>query len=822
MLSWAVKSTFLNGSGGSPRSVSDMELTSGGGGIRLRVSTADTGELLVYSMDAGGNVTLIEIDALPTNGIAAEELCAITIGGEELLVALVPLSASVSQLVAFNPLTGQTYAFAGAGNRVTSIAVVEVSGSEFVYVAYADGSPIDCFERDAGGDFVRTGAVSPVGGAGIAGLEAVEVAGKMLLIVSDYSGEIRSFLVSPDGSLTLIDSEGAGAGLGISGPAEAECVTVAGVTYVVQAATGSSSLSVLRIESDGSLTPTDHVIDSLHTRFQSVTALEAVTINGQVYLIAGGADGGISLFLLLPGGTLYHLGTIVDSASTTLSAVNSIEAVVVGGKIQVFVSSGDSPGFTQITLTPGPAGTIRVGTGAADTIAGSAGDDVLAGGEGADVINGGSGDDFLLDGAGADTLTGGAGADIFVLSYDQEVDVIMDFDRTKDRLDLSAFPLLRNVDQLQITPMPWGARISYLGEVLDIHTADGMPLTAAQIAGLSVVNLDHYMGLEALVGLEIDGTDGDDVLEGTQMQDALRGRMGNDTLLGHAGHDTLLGDGGYDRLEGGEGDDSIDGGDGDDELLGQAGNDTLNGGEGNDNISMSDGDDLADGGGGDDRMGGGLGNDTMDGGLGNDFMGGGPGDDTVRGGPGRDVVNGGPGNDLLEGGDDADTMGGSYHNDTIYGGGGDDNIGGGAGADLIYAGTGNDTVGGGPGIDTIHGEAGDDFIAGGDGGDLLDGGAGNDRINGGAGNDTMDGGIGADTFVFNAFNSGEVDLIVNFEDGVDRFLMIGVDGNSLQDRLDALNITDTATGVSMTYNGHVIYVEGVSAADLTLHDFTFV
>lgn len=315
---------------------------------------------------------------------------------------------------------------------------------------------------------------------------------------------------------------------------------------------------------------------------------------------------------------------------------------------------------------------------------------------------------------------------------------------------------------------------------------------------------------------------GNDSVTGNSAANVLDSGGGNDTLLGHAGNDTLLGGGGEDRLEGGGDNDSIDGGDGDDELLGQAGNDTLNGGEGNDNISMSDGDDLADGGGGDDRMGGGLGNDTMDGGLGNDFMGGGPGDDTVRGGPGRDVVNGGPGNDLLEGGDDADTMGGSYHNDTIYGGGGDDNIGGGAGADLIYAGTGNDTVGGGPGIDTIHGEAGDDFIAGGDGGDLLDGGAGNDRINGGAGNDTMDGGIGADTFVFNAFNSGEVDLIVNFEDGVDRFLMIGVDGNSLQDRLDALNITDTATGVSMTYNGHVIYVEGVSAADLTLHDFTFV
>jgi serralysin len=320
------------------------------------------------------------------------------------------------------------------------------------------------------------------------------------------------------------------------------------------------------------------------------------------------------------------------------------------------------------------------------------------------------------------------------------------------------------------------------------------------------------------------------IARGTVIENAVTG-AGNDTIIGNSaanlliaggGNDDLFGDGGNDRLEGGDGADSIDGGDGDDELLGQSGNDTLMGGEGDDNISSSDGNDLADGGGGNDRMGGGFGNDTMDGGLGNDFMGGGDDDDIVRGGPGRDVVNGGKGNDRLEGGDDADTMGGSYHNDTIYGDGGNDNIGGGAGADLIYAGTGNDSIGGGPGIDTIYGEAGNDFLAGGDGGDLLYGGDDNDRINGGAGNDTMDGGAGADTFVFNAFNAGEEDLIQNFEDGVDHFVMVGVDGDSLQGRLDALNITDTATGVSMTYDGHVIYVEGVSAADLTLDDFTFV
>ncbi|MDH3264302.1 MAG: hypothetical protein OEM24_09915, partial [Paracoccaceae bacterium] len=635
----------MSGGGSSPRSISDMELSATSGGIRLRLSTADSAELLVYRVDPNGNLTLVETDLLPTGGIAAEELCAITVGGTELLVAIVPLSAGLSQLVAFDPATGQSYSFTDAGARVTSVAVVTVAGREVVYVAYADGSSIDRFERGPDGNFAAMGAVSSEGGAGVVGLQVVTVAGQTLLIASDCSGEIRSFGVSPDGSLTLIDSEGSGEGLGMGGPSEAECVTLAGATYLIQAATGSSSLSVIRIEADGSLTPTDHVIDNLNTRFQSVTAMDTVTIDGRVYVIAGGADGGISLFVLLPGGTLYHLGTIQDTASTTLSAINSIEAVVTGSSIQVFVSSGDSAGFTQITLTPGPAGTTAVGTGGANVIAGSSGDDVLSGGAGADQITGGSGDDFLLDGPGADTLTGGSGADVFVLSFDQEVDVILDFDRTRDRLDLSAIPMLRSADQLQITPMPWGARIVCRGDTLDIHTADGMPLTAAQIAGLGVVNLDHYMGLEVLLGRQIEGTDGDDVLEGTQMQDSLSGRMGNDILRGRGGGDYLDGAGGrdfadYSQVSSAVTVDLADAS----QNAGAAQGDTLIGIEGVIGTALADvlrGDAAANfliGEGGNDRIYGGAGSDEIYGGDGNDRLSGDAGADLIDGGAGRDYA----------------------------------------------------------------------------------------------------------------------------------------------------------------------------------------
>ncbi|WP_412509291.1 VWD domain-containing protein [Roseovarius sp. SYSU LYC5161] len=306
-----------------------------------------------------------------------------------------------------------------------------------------------------------------------------------------------------------------------------------------------------------------------------------------------------------------------------------------------------------------------------------------------------------------------------------------------------------------------------------------------------------------------------------------------DTLLGNAGDDVLSGEGGNDRLEGLAGNDILDGGAGNDGLLGGVGNDVIDGGAGDDTISSFDGNDVASGGDGDDRMGGGLGDDDMRGDAGDDFMGGGRGNDAVDGGADNDVVNGGAGDDTLDGGTGSDTMGGSFNNDVVNGGDGDDDMGGGAGQDTVDAGAGNDSVGGGEGNDEIAGGDGDDFLAGGGRDDVIDGGAGNDSINGGDGDDTMTGGDGEDLFVFNFFKDGDADVITDFEDGTDGFLIRTVStldgtpnidngGNGVQGFLDALNITDTADGAQMTVDGHIVTIENVAAADLTLDDFQFI
>ncbi len=207
----------------------------------------------------------------------------------------------------------------------------------------------------------------------------------------------------------------------------------------------------------------------------------------------------------------------------------------------------------------------------------------------------------------------------------------------------------------------------------------------------------------ARVPTEVNGQNGDDILQGGFVDDIVRGGGGENRLFGRAGNDTLVGGPAIDRIFGANGNDSIFGNGGNDYLVGHGGNDTISGGAGNDNIQA---------GAGDDTIYGGTGNDNIAGHGGSDVMYGNEGNDSINGGGGNDLVAGQAGNDTLNGADGSDIINGSFGND------------------LLLGFDGNDTLDGGEGVDTLYGGNGEDFLEGGF--DTVV-----DRLNGGAQNDTF-------------------------------------------------------------------------------------
>ena len=93
------------------------------------------------------------------------------------------------------------------------------------------------------------------------------------------------------------------------------------------------------------------------------------------------------------------------------------------------------------------------------------GDDRLLGGPGDDRLFGGQGDDTLLGGPGNDTLSPGPGADTLVFGPDGGQDIVVGFDLTEDKIDLTAFDL---PDSYEPVLRPDGA-----DTVLDLTGFDG-------------------------------------------------------------------------------------------------------------------------------------------------------------------------------------------------------------------------------------------------------------------------------------------------------------------------------------------------------------
>ena len=509
-----------------------------------------------------------------------------------------------------------------------------------------------------------------------------------------------------------------------------------------------------------------------------------------------------------------------------------------------FSATGNLAALIAITVDGGANNDTLLGSNGADVLLGGDGNDFVDGQQGNDVALLGAGNDtFQWDpGDGSDTVegqddfdimffNGSAGTEIFDASVNGSRvrftrnlgNIVMDLDAI-EQLDLRA---LGGADTITVNSLA-GTHLAEvnveLSSTVGGTTGDAQPDmvilnadegintvsvfgngTSVAVSGLSAVvtittaepandrltinALGGNDSLEAtalaagVIGLTLNGGDGDDGLIGSGGADVLNGDADQDTITGRQGNDTIFG---------GSGDDTIvwNPGDGSDVLEGQAGMDTLrflgsNSGEnfnalangsrllflrdvanvvldcdevervqvntlgGADNLVIGDLTgtdvggfivDLAAAGGGD-----GLADSiTISGSQTNDII-------AVEGSLGAFAVTG------LSASVTVTNCEAANDSLTVNALGGLDVVdASGLAADVVSL-----TLNGGLGNDTLTGSEGDDIFNGGDGNDLAIGGEGNDTFawNPGDDNDTFEGQSGTDTLLFNGANVAEtIDL----------------------------------------------------------------
>ncbi len=279
-----------------------------------------------------------------------------------------------------------------------------------------------------------------------------------LIVGSNEDEAISSFRMGAGGAPQLIDTIGINEGLWIDGLDSLAAVQAHGTDFVAVAATNSSSITLVRMNAVGVLYPEDHLIDTLETRFSRVDAITGFDVGDRGFLVAGGADDGLSLLEILPDRSLFAHDPLINSAGGALTNIAALATATVGAELQV-VAAGQ-PGLTLATLDQDSLHS-SVGGDGSDRLIGGAQDDLLWGNAGNDVLSGGNGKDILAGGVGRDELTGGGDADVFIFSDEAAQDVVTDFELGLDRLDLSRWGRIYDVSALDIRERSDGAEVHY-------------------------------------------------------------------------------------------------------------------------------------------------------------------------------------------------------------------------------------------------------------------------------------------------------------------------------------------------------------------------
>ncbi len=476
-----------------------------------------------------------------------------------------------------------------------------------------------------------------------------------------------------------------------------------------------------------------------------------------------------------------------------------------GGNDVVNAAGLPAGGTVGLTVDGGAGKDVLTGSAGNDLLIGGDGDDLIIGGRGNDVALMGAGDDTFVwnPGDGSDIVEGQGGHDTLQFNganIAERIDLSANDSRLRMTRDVGSivmdvagveqvnFVALGGADSITVNDLSGtgvtdvkldlaGASGSGTGDgaadtviVNGTAAADSIKISGsgstAVVDGLAAtVRITHAEG--ANDSLHVNGLAGDDTINASDLHAGvigltLDGGDGNDLLIGSAGNDLIVGGRGNDVALMGAGDDTFvwNPGDGSDIVEGQVGRDTLqfNGANVSERIDLSANGsrllmtrdvgnivmdvhgveqvDIAARGGADtitvnDLSGTGVTDVNLD--LANP-AGSGSGDgaaDTV-------IVNGTAGNDVI-------TVSGSAGRADVLGLAARVHIAGAEAANdrlIINAGAGDDvvdasrlaadvvhlTADGGDGNDVLTGSAGDDILVGGPGLDVLDGGPGNNVV----------------------------------------------------------------------------------------------
>ena len=173
-----------------------------------------------------------------------------------------------------------------------------------------------------------------------------------LYFASGIDDGIEAFSLNQSGTLNHISTIRPWQTTGFDAIQDMLTIEVEGKDFLITAAAGTSSLTSFLVHQSGNLFEQDHLIDDLNARFYGVRDIAHVRDGWRDFIIAGGADDGVTVFEFYPNGTLEVVAVIEDDFGTALQNVSAVAGAVVNNAIQILAGSDVEHGLSQFEFTP--------------------------------------------------------------------------------------------------------------------------------------------------------------------------------------------------------------------------------------------------------------------------------------------------------------------------------------------------------------------------------------------------------------------------------------------------------------------------------------
>jgi hypothetical protein len=479
------------------------------------------GEVIIYTASAmAGGVTARAVNAnLATRnsadygtvqGLDAQRQLTISeMDGDAVLMAVGRYGDQIEawQIDAKGDLAEQKTLTMTGGNldALTGMVDLSVNGTHMFVTASRNSDGLEVWTRDstmleatgkgATSAFVKAGAVQDLAMAMPNGVPYV-------MAISTDTNDLMAFEVLSEGVLgppTRLDARD---GLYISTPPVLEVVEYGGQSYAIVGAAGSSSISVVVIDENGRMDVTSQVNDTRTTFFNDLVALETLEAEGHVFVLAAGSDNGITLMTLALGGTLSHVVSLDDEMrEMALLDPGGLKMVWRDGGLDAFVTGqvldqdGARRGITQLRIDDAAIGLPQPQQPDSK---------------------------FVFQGT--------SGVDVFVLQDTTTRQVVYDFEVGVDRLDMSLFGRVYDIDELTVTSRFNGIEFGLGDALVKLISHDGERLYAEDY---EFSDLTDLWQIDVSKPPEAPLSQGAIILEvGTAGPDFLDGRDGDDILLG--------------------------------------------------------------------------------------------------------------------------------------------------------------------------------------------------------------------------------------------------------------------------------------------------